>query len=44
MTITIDGSNLTIEKLVKIARDNEKIILHPDALRACKCCSIRRAG
>lgn len=38
MTITIDGSNLTIEKLVKIARDNEKIILHPDALKRIKKC------
>lgn len=38
MVIIIDGSNLTIEKLVKIARDNEKINLHPDALKRIKKC------
>jgi len=38
MTIIIDGSSLTIEKLVTVARDNEKIKLHPDALkRIVKC-------
>jgi len=38
MTISINGSNLSVEKLVKIARDNEKIILHPDALKRIKKC------
>ena len=38
MAITINGSNLTIENLVKIARDNEKVILHPDALKKIKKC------
>jgi histidine ammonia-lyase len=38
MAITIDGTNLTIEKLVKIARHNEKITLHPDALKKIKKC------
>jgi histidine ammonia-lyase len=38
MTITIDGKSLTIEKLVKIARHNEKITLHPDALKKIKKC------
>ncbi|MEW5925580.1 MAG: aromatic amino acid ammonia-lyase, partial [Candidatus Zixiibacteriota bacterium] len=38
MTIVLDGSGLTIEKLVRIARHNEKIELHPDAIaRINKC-------
>jgi len=38
MAIVLDGSNLTIEKLVRIARYNEKVELHPDALdRISKC-------
>ena len=32
MTIQLSGSGLTIEKLVKIARENEKVELHPDAV------------
>ncbi len=31
MTITLDGSSLTIEKLVAIARDNEKVELAPSS-------------
>jgi histidine ammonia-lyase len=38
MTIIINGSGLTIEKLVKVARNNEKIKLHPDALKRIKKC------
>ncbi len=38
MAIVIDGSGLTIEKLVKIARHNEKVELHPDALERIKKC------
>jgi len=38
MTILITGSDLTIEKLVKVARNNEKIKLHPDALKRIKKC------
>lgn len=38
MTIVITGNDLTIEKLVRVARFNEKIELHPDALdRIDKC-------
>lgn len=38
MTIVLDGSGLTIEKLVRIARHNEKVELHPDAIaRINKC-------
>ena len=38
MTIVLDGSSLTVEKLVKIARYNEKVKLHPDALKRIKKC------
>jgi histidine ammonia-lyase len=38
MTIVLDGSNLTIEKLVAIARDNEKVQLAPEALERIKIC------
>jgi histidine ammonia-lyase len=38
MTITLDGSSLTIEKLVAIARDNEKVELAPKALERVKVC------
>ena len=38
MPVVLDGSNLTIEKLVAIARNNEKVELHPDALERIKIC------
>jgi len=38
MTIVIDGSNLTVEKVVQVARYNEEIKLHPDALKRIKKC------
>ena len=38
MTIVIDGSGLTIEKLVSVARHNEKVKLHPDAIKRIKKC------
>ena len=38
MSIVLDGSNLTIENLVKIARHNEKVELHPEALERIKVC------
>jgi len=38
MAITIDGKSLTIEKLVQIARHNEKLELHPDAIKRIKNC------
>jgi len=38
MTLILDGSGLTIEKLVKIARNNEQVKLHPDALKRIKKC------
>ncbi len=38
MTITLDGSSLTVEKLVAIARHNEKVELAPEALERIKVC------
>ena len=38
MTVVIDGSGLTIEKVVDVARNNEKVKLHPDALKRIKAC------
>ncbi|OFX17217.1 MAG: phenylalanine ammonia-lyase [Bacteroidetes bacterium GWA2_31_9] len=38
MAIIINGQGLTIEDLVKVARNNEKVELHPDALARIKKC------
>ncbi len=38
MSIVLDGSNLTVEALVRIARHNEQVELHPDALERIKVC------
>jgi histidine ammonia-lyase len=38
MTIVLDGSSLTIEKIVRIARFGEKVELHPAALERIKVC------
>ena len=38
MTITLNGSNLTVEKLVAIARDNETVELDVQALERIKIC------
>jgi histidine ammonia-lyase len=38
MTIVLDGSSLTVEKLVAIARDHEKVELAPQALERIKVC------
>ncbi|MEP6895688.1 MAG: aromatic amino acid ammonia-lyase [Chloroflexota bacterium] len=38
MPITLNGSSLTVEKLVAIARDNEKVELAPEALERIKVC------
>jgi len=38
MSIVLDGSGLTVEKLVRIARDGEKVELHPAALERIKKC------
>jgi histidine ammonia-lyase len=38
MPIVLDGSSLTIEKLVAIARNNEKVELAPEALVRIKVC------
>ncbi len=38
MTIVLDGSNLTIENLVRIARHGERVELHPQALERINAC------
>ena len=38
MTIVLDGSSLTVEKLVRIARDGERVELDPAALERIKTC------
>ncbi len=38
MTITLDGASLTVEKLVRIARDGESVELDPAALGRIKTC------
>ena len=38
MSIIITGSDLTIEKVVAVARNREKIELHPDSLERIKVC------
>jgi histidine ammonia-lyase len=38
MAVVITGSGLSIEKLVQVARQNENIKLHPDALARIKAC------
>lgn len=38
MTIILDGSSLTVEKLVAVARHNEKVELDPQALERIKTC------
>src|SRR5919107_4058166 len=40
MPITLDGSSLTIEKLVAIARDHEKVELAPEALGRIRVCRL----
>jgi len=38
MTVILTGSGLSIEKLANVARHNEKVKLHPDALKRIKAC------
>jgi len=38
MSIILNGSELTVERLTSIARNNEKVELHPDALARIKQC------
>ena len=38
MTIVLDGQNLTVEKVVQIARHGEKVELHTDALERIRVC------
>jgi histidine ammonia-lyase len=38
MTILLDGSGLTVEKVVRIARNGERVELHPQALERIRAC------
>ena len=38
MTITLDGHSLTAEKVAQVARGNEKIAIHPEAMKRIKKC------
>src|SRR5210317_1977587 len=38
MTLVIKGAGLTIEDVVNVARNNQKVELHPDALERIKTC------
>jgi len=38
MSIVITGNNLTIEKVVRVARNNEKVELHPEAKEKIEIC------
>jgi histidine ammonia-lyase len=38
MTIVLDGANLTIDSLVRVARFGENVVLSPDALERIKIC------
>jgi histidine ammonia-lyase len=38
MTLTLDGNDLTIEKVVDVARNKEKIAIHPQAMERIKKC------
>ncbi len=38
MSLIIKGSGLTIEDVVKVARHNEKVELHPDAVKRIETC------
>ncbi len=38
MTVVIDGSGLAIQKVVDVARHNDKVKLHPDSLKRIKKC------
>jgi len=40
MTLIIKGSGLTVEDVVKVARNGEKVELHPDALARIKKCRL----
>jgi len=38
MAIVLDGSDLTVQKMVAISRHQQKVTLHPDALERIKAC------
>jgi len=38
MAIILDGHSLTIEKVIQVARENERVEIHPEALKRIKKC------
>lgn len=38
MAIQMTGKNLTVEKILKVARDREKIVISPEAVKKMKKC------
>ena len=38
MTVVLTGNDLTIEQVVAVARNNEKVEIHPDALERIRTC------
>ena len=42
MPIVLSGSGLTVERLVRIARDNEEVRLHPDVFAEVKVWLVKR--
>ena len=38
MTLIVKGAGLTIEDVVNVARNNEKVELHPDAIKGINAC------
>ena len=40
MTLIINGENITIDDVVNVARNNQKIELHPDAIERIKACRV----
>ena len=40
MALIITGSDLTIENVVNVARNNQKVELHPDAIDRIKECRV----
>ena len=38
MTVILTGKNLTLEDMINVARHNEKVELHPDAIERINVC------
>ena len=38
MTVVLTGNDLTIEQVIAVARNNEKVEIHPDAMERIRTC------